>query len=102
VKCFYHWQRKGVEVKAERVIDGTPMCKDCYNGKPIFWSERLDPLGNAGEKETRRRNKIAVNKWQRAYRERKRREKAEAEAKARLQSGAGAAEVTLFTALERA
>ena len=35
MRCYYHWDRKKVEVEHYKVIDGTPMCERCYRGFPI-------------------------------------------------------------------
>jgi len=37
--CQPHFQRTGQKIRAMRVIDGTPMCRECFRGKAITSAE---------------------------------------------------------------
>lgn len=35
VICLPHWERKQQRVPAERIVEGTPLCKRCFDGHPV-------------------------------------------------------------------
>ena len=37
--CRFHWERKQVRIQAVKVVAGTPMCRRCLNGQPIYRDE---------------------------------------------------------------
>ena len=51
--CFYHWQRIQEKVPATHITQGTPMCGNCFAGKPILPAvemvgENTNPPGRSG------------------------------------------------------
>ena len=48
MNCEPHKERLGKEVKATRNIAGTPMCENCYKGRPLQEVTSVVAVPNAG------------------------------------------------------
>lgn len=45
--CQAHFERAGIDVAAEVIVDGEPMCRACFAGKPI---DSLEETGLARQR----------------------------------------------------